>query len=56
MLSCKFFRKSDLIFHNQDLREAARKKQAYHEKQNAVVGDMGPRRGEIIPFRQAQGG
>ena len=44
------------IVNDQDLREAARKKQAYHEKQNVMVGDMDPRRGEVIPFRQAQGG
>ena len=44
------------IVNDQDLREAARKKQAYHEKQNIMAGDLGPRRGEVIPFRQAQGG
>ena len=36
--------------------KAARKKQAYHEKQNIMAGDLGPRRGEVIPFRRAQGG
>ena len=29
------------IVNDQDLREAARKKQAYHEKQNVMAGDMG---------------
>jgi hypothetical protein len=43
------------IINDQDLREAARKKQAYHEKQDAMVGDMDPRRGEVVQFRQAQG-
>jgi hypothetical protein len=43
------------IVNDQDLREAARKKQAYHEKQNLAAG-MEPRRCEIIQFRQAQEG
>ncbi len=44
------------IVNDQDLREAAIKKQAYHEKQDAMVADTDPRRGEVIPFRQVQGG
>ena len=45
------------IASDQDLREAARKKHAYHEKQNAMAGDLGSRRGEVIPFiRQVKGG
>jgi len=44
------------IVNDQDLREAARKKQIYHEKQNNMVVDMVPGHAEIVPFRQAQGG
>jgi len=40
------------IVNDQDLREAARKKQAYHERQNGLVGDMAPKHAEVIPFRQ----
>jgi len=41
------------IVSDQDLKEAALKKQACHEKQNvAVEGDQ--KRGEVIPFKQAQ--
>ena len=43
------------IVNDQDLREAARKKQAYHERQNGLVGDMALKHAEIIPFRQTQG-
>ncbi len=43
------------IVNDQDLREAARKKQAYHERQKAVLIEADLKRGEIIPFRQAQG-
>jgi integrase len=41
------------IVSDQDLKEAARKKQAYHERQNAVVEDD-QKRGEVVPFKQAQ--
>ena len=41
------------IVSDQDLREAARKKQAYHEKQNVSV-ESDQKRGEVIPFKQAQ--
>jgi integrase len=44
------------IVNDQDLREAARKKQTYHEKQNVMAGDLGPKHGEVISFRQAQNG
>ncbi|MGA2464674.1 MAG: tyrosine-type recombinase/integrase [Thermodesulfobacteriota bacterium] len=40
------------IVSNQDLKEAARKKQAYHESQRVEV--IVQKRGEIIPFQQAQ--
>ena len=41
------------IVNDQDLREAARKKQVYFVKQSAMEsGDPG--QGEVIPFRQAQ--
>jgi integrase len=43
------------IVNDQDLREAARKKQAYHEKQSLMASGMDCRRGEIVQFRQAQG-
>jgi len=43
------------IVNDQDLREATRKKQAYLERQNGMVGDMAPRHAEVIPFRQTQG-
>jgi len=43
------------IVSDQDLKEAA-KKQAYHEKQNGLVEKIESRRGEVIPFRQAQNG
>jgi integrase len=41
------------IVSDQDLKEAAQKKQAYFEKQNAMEL-IDPRRGEVIQFRQAQ--
>jgi integrase len=41
------------IVSDQDLKDAALKKQVYHEKQDVVVqGDR--KRGEVIPFKQAQ--
>jgi len=42
------------IVSDQDLKEAAKKKQAYHEKLNAVVEPLQNSRGEIIPFKKAQ--
>ena len=42
------------IVSDQDLKEAARKKQAYHEKLNAAVEPLQDSRGEIIPFKRAQ--
>jgi integrase len=44
------------IVSDQDLKEAAKKKQAYHEKQNGLVEQIEIRRSEVIPFRQAQNG
>jgi integrase len=44
------------IVSDQDLKEAAKKKQAYHEKQNGLVEQIEIRRGEVIPFRQVQNG
>jgi integrase len=44
------------IVSDQDLKEAAKKKQAYHEKQNGLAEQAESRRGEVIPFRQAQNG
>ena len=43
------------IVSDQDLREAAKKKQIYHEKQNPTIESIDLRRGEIIPFQQVQG-
>lgn len=40
------------IVSDQDLKEAALKKQAYHDKQNVTGDDQ--KRGEVIPFKQAQ--
>ncbi len=42
------------IVNDQDLRDAARKKHAYHEKQDAVAETIDKRRGEVILFKQAQ--
>jgi integrase len=42
------------IVSNQDLKEAAKKKQAYHEKNNAAVESLHESREEIIPFSKAQ--
>ena len=44
------------IVNDQDLKEAAKKKQAYHEKQNGLAEQIESRRGEVIPFKQAQNG
>jgi integrase len=43
------------IVSDQDLREAAKKKQVYHEKQASTVESVTPRRGKVIPLQQAQG-
>ncbi len=42
------------IVSNQDLKEAAQKKQVYFEKRDLELID--PRRGEVVQFRQAQNG
>jgi len=42
------------IVSDQDLKEAAKKKQAYHEKLNAAVEPLQDSRGEIIRFKKAQ--
>ena len=42
------------IVSDQDLREASRKKQAYHERQRIIQVNFDQRRGEIISFKQAQ--
>jgi len=41
------------IISNQDLKEAAKKKQAYHGKMNAAAESLHESRGEIIPFNKA---
>lgn len=41
------------IVSDQDLKEAALKKQAYHEKQSIVI-ESDQKRGDVIPFAQAQ--
>ena len=42
------------ITSDQDLKEAAQKKQAYFERQDSELTD--PRRGEVVQFRQARNG
>ena len=42
------------IVSDQDLKEAAQKKQAYFEKQELKSEPIDPIRGEVIPFRQAR--
>jgi integrase len=42
------------IVNDQDLKEAAMKQQAYHEKQSIAAQANDTKRGEIIPFGQAQ--
>ena len=42
------------IVSDQDLKEAAKKKQAYHEKQSTSAETIDQKRGEVFPFRQAQ--
>jgi len=44
------------IVSDQDLKEASRKKQTYHERQRANQETLDQRRGEIIPFQQVQNG
>ena len=44
------------IVSEQDLKEASRKKQAYHEKQRIDQEKFDQKRGEIIPFKQVQNG
>ena len=43
------------IVSDQDLKEAARKKHTYHEKQVSTVESIDFKRGEVISFQQAQG-
>jgi hypothetical protein len=43
------------IVSDQDLGEAAKKKQIYHEKQNSTIESIDHRRGEIIPLHQGKG-
>ena len=43
------------IVSDRDLREAAKKKQAYHETQKTLTPLPSLKKGEIIPFNQAQG-
>lgn len=42
------------IVSDQDLREAAKKKQAYHEMQKTITRLPSQKRGEVIPLKQAQ--
>ncbi len=42
------------IVSDQDLKEAAKKMQAYHEKLNSTVEIQENKRGEVIPFKEAQ--
>lgn len=39
-----------------DMREAARKRQTYYERQNGLSEKVEEKRGEVIPFQQAQNG
>jgi hypothetical protein len=41
------------IVSDQDLKEAALKKQAYHDKQDTII-ESNQKQGEVIPFKQAQ--
>jgi integrase len=43
------------IVSDQDLREAAKKKQAYHEMQKTITHSPSQKRGEVIPLKQTQG-
>jgi len=40
------------IVSDQDLKEAAKKMQAYHEKLNSDVEIQDNKRGEVIPFKE----
>ena len=42
------------IVSNQDLKEAAEKKQAYHDKQEAQEVSEEEKHGQVINFKQAQ--
>jgi intergrase/recombinase len=42
------------IVSDQDLKDAARKMQTYHEKLNSAVEIEESKRGEVIPLREAQ--
>jgi len=43
------------IVSDQDLKDAARKMQTYHEKLNSEIEIEESKRGEVIPFKEAQG-
>jgi len=43
------------IVNDQDLKEAAKKMQTYHEELNSAMEIEESKRGEVIPFREAQG-
>jgi integrase len=42
------------IVNDQDLKEAAKKKQDYHQRQKEDVRGYPQKRGEVVPFKQAQ--
>jgi integrase len=42
------------IVNDQDLKEAAQKKQAYFDRQTKTAEPLDPRKGEIVSFRKAQ--
>jgi integrase len=44
------------IVSDQDLKEAARKIQTYHEKSTGVIGIQENKRGEVVQFKEAQNG
>jgi integrase len=44
------------IVSDQDLKEAAQKMQTYHEKLSSVTEPQESKRGEVIPFKEAQNG
>lgn len=44
------------IVSDQDLKEAAQKMQAYHEKLSSATEPQESKRGEVIPFKEAQNG
>jgi hypothetical protein len=44
------------IVSDQDLKEAAQKMQTYHEKLSSATEIQDTKRGEVIPFKEAQNG